>query len=51
VRARQDLHDRVSDLLEAETLRYFAIIDAAGIPKDTAAAELLQAGYALEAAR
>ena len=51
VRARQDLHDRVSSLLEAETLRYFAIIDAAGIPKDSTAAELLQAGYALEAAR
>ena len=50
-RARQDLHDRVSSLLEAEPLRYFAIIAAAGIPKDSAAAELLQAGYALEAAR
>jgi hypothetical protein len=50
-RARQDLSDRVNGLLEAETLRYFAIIDAAGIPTDTAAAELLQAGYALEAAR
>ncbi len=50
-RARQDLHDRVSSLLEAETLRYFAIIDAAGIPKDSAAAELLQAGHVLEAAR
>jgi 50S ribosome-binding GTPase len=50
-RARQDLSDRVNGLLEAETLRYFAIIDAAGVPTDTAAAELLQAGYALEAAR
>ena len=51
VRVRQDLCDRVSGLLEAETLRYFAIIDAAGIPTDTAAAELRQAGHVLEAAR
>ncbi len=50
-RVRQDLSDRVSGLLEAETLRYFAIIDAAGIPTDTAAAELRQAGHVLEAAR
>jgi hypothetical protein len=50
-RVRQDLCDRVSGLLDAETLRYFAIIDAAGIPTDTAAAELRQAGHALEAAR
>ncbi len=48
---RQDLRHRVSDLFEAEARRYFALIDAAGIPADAAAAELLQAGYALEAAR
>jgi GTPase SAR1 family protein len=50
-RVRQDLHDRVSGLLEAETRRYFAIIDAAGMPTESAAAELLKAGYALEDAR
>jgi hypothetical protein len=50
-RVRQDLHDRVSDLYEAEARRYFAIIDSAGVPAETAAAELLQAGRALEAAR
>jgi GTPase SAR1 family protein len=48
---RRDLRHRVSDLFEAEARRYFAVIDAAGIPADAAAAELLQAGYALEAAR
>jgi hypothetical protein len=50
-RVRQDLHDRVSGLLEAETRRYFAIVDSAGIPTKAAAAELLKAGYALEDAR
>ena len=50
-RVRQDLHERVSGLFEAEARRYFAIIDSAGIPAETAAAELLEAGYALEAAR
>jgi hypothetical protein len=48
---RQDLRDRVSELFEAEARRYFAIVDSAGIPSETAAAELLQAGYALEVAR
>ena len=50
-RVRQDLRDRVSELFEAEARRYLAIVDSAGIPAETAAAELLQAGYALEAAR
>ncbi len=50
-RVRQDLRDRVSELFEAEARRYLAIIDSAGIPSETAAAELLQAGDALEAAR
>jgi len=50
-RVRQDLRDRVSGLFEAEARRYFAIIDSAGIPAETAAVELLEAGYALEAAR
>jgi len=50
-RVRQDLRDRVSELFEAEARRYLAIVDAAGVPDETAAADLLQAGYALEAAR
>jgi GTPase SAR1 family protein len=50
-RVRQDLRERVSGLFEAEARRYFAIIDSAGIPGETAASELLQASYALEAAR
>ena len=40
-----------SGLFDAEALRYFAIIDSAGIPAEAAEAELLDAGYALEAAR
>jgi hypothetical protein len=50
-RVRQDLHDRVDSLMAAEARRYFAIIDSAGIPTETAAAELLQAASELEAAR
>src|SRR5271165_3150836 len=50
-RAQQDLHDQVSGLLEAEARRYFAIIDSPGVPAETAAAELLEAAYALEAGR
>jgi hypothetical protein len=50
-RIRQDLRERVSQLFEAEAERYFGIIDSAGMPDDGAARELLQAGYALEAAR
>jgi GTPase SAR1 family protein len=50
-RVRQDLRERVSALFEAEARRYFAIVDSAGVPGETAAAELLQAGHALQAAR
>jgi GTPase SAR1 family protein len=50
-RVRQDLRERVSTLFEAEARRYFAIVDSAGVPGETAAAELLEAGRALEAAR
>lgn len=50
-RVRQDLRERVRDLFRAEALRYFEIIDSAGVPDETAATELLQAGYALENAR
>jgi energy-coupling factor transporter ATP-binding protein EcfA2 len=50
-RLRLDLRDRVTELFRAEARRYFELIDSAGVPDDTAATELLQAGYALEEAR
>jgi GTPase SAR1 family protein len=50
-RIRQDLRERIRVLFEDEARRYFAIIDAAGAPEDTAATELLQASYELEGAR
>jgi len=50
-RIRQDLRERVNGLFDAEARRYFAIIDSAGIPARTAAAELREAGDVLEAAR
>ena len=51
VRVRLDLHDRVRGLFEAESRRFAALVDAAGSPDETVAAELLQAGYTLETAR
>ena len=50
-RVRLDLRDRVRELFRAEARRYFDIVDSAGVPDETAATELLQAGYALESAR
>jgi hypothetical protein len=50
-RIRLDLRDRVAQLMELETRRFFAVIDSAGVPEDGAATDLLQAGYALEEAR
>jgi energy-coupling factor transporter ATP-binding protein EcfA2 len=50
-RARLDLHGRIRLLFEEEMLRFTALIDAAGVPDESAAAELHQASYALEAAR
>jgi energy-coupling factor transporter ATP-binding protein EcfA2 len=50
-RVREDLRDRVRKLFEDEAQRFFALIDSAGVPEDTVAADLLQAGYALEDAR
>jgi len=50
-RVRLDLRERVRELFRAEARRYFEIIDSAGRPEETAATELLQAGYALEGAR
>jgi energy-coupling factor transporter ATP-binding protein EcfA2 len=51
VRIRVDLRERVAQLLELEARRFLAVIDAAGVPREGAATELLQAGYELEAAR
>jgi len=50
-RVRLDLRERAKELFRAEARRYFEIIDSAGVPDETAATELLQAGYALEGAR
>jgi hypothetical protein len=50
-RIRRDLTERLSGLLDREQQRFFAVIDSAGVPDETAASELLQAGYALEDAR
>jgi energy-coupling factor transporter ATP-binding protein EcfA2 len=50
-RARTDLHEKVRLLFDEETQRFAQIIDATGAPIDTAAVQLDQAVYALEAAR
>ncbi len=50
-RVRQDLRERVTVLFRAEAWRFFEVLDSAGVPDETAATELLQAGYALEGAR
>jgi 50S ribosome-binding GTPase len=49
--AHQDLHDRVRLLFEEDMLRFAQVVNAAGAPDDTAAVQLHQASYALEAAR
>jgi energy-coupling factor transporter ATP-binding protein EcfA2 len=50
-RARQDLHDRVATVFDAELARFSQVIDAAGVPDEGAARQLLAASQALEAAR
>jgi energy-coupling factor transporter ATP-binding protein EcfA2 len=50
-RARTDLHGQISLLFDEEMQRFAHIINAAGAPIDTAAVQLDQAIYALEAAR
>jgi hypothetical protein len=50
-RARQDLHDRVAALFEGELARFGQVIDAAGVPDEKAAGQLIAASEALEAAR
>jgi len=49
--ARQDLHDRVRLLFEEDMVRFTQVVRAAGAPDDTAAVQLHQASYTLEAAR
>jgi 50S ribosome-binding GTPase len=51
VRIRLDLRNRAAQLLELEARRFFAVMDSAGVPDESAATELLLAGNALEAAR
>ncbi len=51
VRARLDLHDRVSTLLDDETRRFTALVAGAGPLDETVAAELMQAGFMVESAR
>ncbi len=50
-RVRLDLRQRVGALFEAEARRFLEVLDSVGVPDQTAATELLQAGYALEGAR
>ena len=49
--ARQDLHDRVGLLFAEEALRFTTLIDAIGVPDETAPSDLYQASYSLESAR
>jgi energy-coupling factor transporter ATP-binding protein EcfA2 len=50
-RARQDLHDRVAAVFQVELARFSQVIDAAGVPDENAAQQLLAASEALEEAR
>jgi hypothetical protein len=50
-RIRQDLAERIGRLFAAEAERFVAIIDAAGVPSEGLASELLQASDLLEEAR
>jgi energy-coupling factor transporter ATP-binding protein EcfA2 len=49
--ARDDLHERARLLFLEDMFRFTALVNAAGAPSDTAAVQLHQAGYELEAAR
>jgi energy-coupling factor transporter ATP-binding protein EcfA2 len=49
--ARADLHERVAALFAPEAARFDAVIDASGVPKETVAAQLIEASAALEGAR
>ena len=49
--ARQDLQERVAALFDIELRRFSEVLDAAGVPDETVAAQLTKAGEALEAVR
>jgi hypothetical protein len=50
-KARLDLHERVAALFAPEVVRFDMVIDAAGSPQETVAAQLVEASVALEGAR
>jgi energy-coupling factor transporter ATP-binding protein EcfA2 len=50
-RARLDLQQRVAALFDVEQVRFSEVIDAAGTPDETVAAQLVAASEATEAAR
>ncbi len=50
-KARAELRDRISLILDEEMLRYASLVSSAGVPDAAAAVRLYQATYALEVAR
>ncbi len=50
-KVRGDLQERVAALFEPEIGRFDSVIDAAGAPEESVAAQLIEASEALEAAR
>jgi hypothetical protein len=50
-KARTDLHERVRLLFDEEMLRFAKLIDAEGVPDESAAVQLYQATYSLEVVR
>jgi len=50
-KARADLRSRIGMIFDEEAIRYGQVLDAAGIPDESAAVQLYQATYNLEVAR
>jgi hypothetical protein len=50
-KARADLRERIRLLFDEEMLRFAELIDAEGVPDESAAVELYQATYSLEVVR
>lgn len=50
-KARADLHARVISLFDEEAARFAQLIEAAGVPDESAVVQLYQAAYTLEVAR
>jgi energy-coupling factor transporter ATP-binding protein EcfA2 len=50
-KARADLKERVSLLFDEEMLRFAELVDAEGVPDETAAVQLYEATYSLEVVR